>query len=118
MQAVRIKQPIGRPRRRPNRLAADKGYDIPSVRRWLRRHRIEAVIPEKSKPHGRKPGRRPVFDRDAYRRRNVVERCVNWLKENRRLGTRYEKLAVNFLAMAKLAIIRRAFRALDLSDTP
>jgi len=56
------------------------------------------------------------FDGGAYRRRNVVERCVNWLKENRRLGTRYEKLAVNFLAMAKLAMIRRYFRLLDSSD--
>lgn len=118
MNAVRIKQPVGRPRRRPLRLAGDKAYDLPRVRRWLRRHRIQAVIPEKSKPHGRKRGRPPEFDREAYRRRNVVERCVNWLKENRRLGTRYEKLAVNFLAMAKLAIIQRAFKILLPSDRP
>jgi hypothetical protein len=43
---------------------------------------------------------------------------VNWLKENHRLGTRYEKLAINFLAMTKLAMIRRYFRILDSSDTP
>jgi hypothetical protein len=50
------------------------------------------------------------FDRPTYRRRNVVERCVGWLKENRRLGTRHEKLAVSFTAMAKWAIVRRYFR--------
>jgi len=74
------------------------------------------VIPEKSKPHGRKPGRPPVFDRAAYRRRNVVERCVGWLKQARRVATRFEKLAVNFLAMLKLAMIQRYFR-IYLRDT-
>jgi len=62
--------------------------------------------------------RNPRFDREAYRRRNVVERCVNWLKENRRLETRHDKLAVNFLAMAKLAMIRRCLRLLDSPDRP
>jgi len=58
----------------------------------------------------------PDFDRHTYKRRNVVERCVGWLKENRRLGTRHEKLAVTFTAMAKWAIVRRYFRLLDSSD--
>jgi transposase len=108
MNAIRI----GR-RRRPRRLAGDKGYSYGSVRRWLRRHRVEAVIPTKSNQPPQKD-----FDRTAYRRRNVIERCVNWMKENRRLGTRYEKLAVNFEAMAKLAMIRRYFMILDSSDRP
>jgi transposase len=59
---------------------------------------------------------RAKFDREAYRRRNVVERCVGWLKENRRLATRYEKLAVNFLALVKLAMIRLCLRKLDSPD--
>ena len=109
MNAMRI----GRRRRRPRRLAGDKGYSYGNVRRWLRRHRIQAVIPAKSNQPPQEN-----FDRKAYRRRNVVERCVNWMKENRRLGTRYEKLAVNFQAMAKLAMIRRYFRILDSSDGP
>lgn len=108
MNAVRI----GR-RRRPKKLAGDKAYSCQRVRRWLRRHRVQPVIPSKSNQP-----RADDFDRDAYRGRNVVERCVNWMKENRRLGTRYEKLAVNFLAMAKLAMIRRYFRLLDPSDRP
>jgi transposase len=108
MNAVRI----GR-RRRPKKLAGDKGYSCERVRRWLRRHKVTPVIPTKCNEQ-----RQEGFDREAYRGRNVVERCVNWLKENRRLGTRYEKLAVNFLAMAKLAMIRRYFRILDSSDRP
>jgi len=103
---------IGR-RKRPKRLAGDKGYSCDRVRRWLRRHKMVPVIPTKCNEQPQKD-----FDREAYRGRNVVERCVNWMKENRRLGTRYEKLAVNFLAMAKLAMIRRYFRILDSSDRP
>ena len=60
--------------------------------------------------------RNPKFDADAYRRRNIAERCILWLKENRRLATRFEKLAVNFLAMVKLAMIRRCFRLIEPSD--
>jgi transposase len=108
MNAIRI----GR-RKRPKKLAGDKGYSCERVRRWLRRHKVQPVIPTKSTEQ-----RQDDFDKEAYRGRNVVERCVNWMKENRRLGTRYEKLAVNFLAMAKLAMIRRYFRILDSSDRP
>jgi transposase len=108
MNAVRI----GR-RRRPKKLAGDKGYSCERVRRWLRQHKVLPVIPSKCNEQ-----RDADFDQEAYRGRNVVERCVNWLKENRRLGTRYEKLAVNFLAMAKLAMIQRYFRILDSSDRP
>jgi transposase len=110
VDAVRIPQPLGRPRTRPFRLAGDKGYDVPRVRQWLRSRHITAVIPEKRKPHGRKRGRPPEFDRDAYRRRNVVERSIGWLKHARRIATRFEKLAVNFLAMLKLAMIQRYFK--------
>lgn len=49
LSAVKIPQPEGRrgrPRTRPEMVAGDKGYDIAPVRRWLREHRICAVIPE------------------------------------------------------------------------
>lgn len=111
MTAVRI----GR-RSRPKRVAGDKGYSYPRIRRWLRRHRIEAVIPQRSDQLAQHRGRPLTFDKDAYRRRNVIECCIGWLKECRRIGTRFEKLALNFLAMIKLAIIRRYLRVLDLSD--
>ncbi len=68
-------------------MAADKGYDVPRIRDWLRRRRITAIIPEKHKPHGRKPGRPLVFDADIYRRRNVIERSISWLKHARRIAS-------------------------------
>ena len=57
-----------------------------------------------------------AFDKRAYRRRSVIECCIGWLKECRRIGTRFEKLAVSFLAMIKLALIGRYLRILDISD--
>jgi transposase len=115
LEAIRLKRPgRGRPTRRPRRLAGDKGYSHRRIRAYLRRRGIKAVIPRRSDQ--RPDDGRVRFDREAYRRRNVVERCVGWLKENRRLGTRYEKLAVNFLAMIKLAMIRQYLRKLDSPD--
>ena len=107
LDGVRVRR-----RRRPDAVACDKGYDVPRVRRALRARGIKVVIPEKRKPHGRRPGRPPVFDRVAYRRRNAVERCVGWLKQCRRVATRYDKLAVNYLAFVRLAMIRRYLRLL------
>jgi transposase len=92
---------IGR-RRRPRRVAGDKGYSFKFVRRMLRRRHVRPVIPTRS---DQQPD--PAFDREAYRRRNVVERLVGWLKERRRLCTRFEKLADNYLAMVKLAFITK-----------
>jgi transposase len=90
----------GRPRRRPKRVVGDKGYSSRKVRRYLRRHGIGATIPKKA---DEKPQR--LFDRALYRERNRVERCINRLKQFRRVATRYEKLAVNYLAMVTLAAI-------------
>jgi len=105
MDTVRIRR-----RRRPNAVAGDKGYSYPRIRMWLSRRGIEAVIPTRSdQPRER-------FNKRKYRRRNVVERCIGWLKCCRRIGTRYEKLATHFLAMVKLAMIQRCLRLLDPSD--
>lgn len=98
----------GRPRKRPTAVAGDKGYDHPSVRRRLRGRGVRVVIPRRRPhPHHRpRRGRPPGFDPAAYRRRNAVERCVGWLKECRRVATRYEKLAVSYLAVVHVAMIR------------
>ena len=106
-----------RPPRRegwPEKTAGDKGYSYPQVRGWLARRGVEAVIPQRSDQIGREG----EFDIDwpSYRRRSVVECCVGWLKECRRVGTRFEKLAGSFLAFVKLAIIQRYLRILDPSD--
>lgn len=53
-----------------------------------------------------------MFDQEKYRQRNVVERCIGWLKECRRIFTRFEKLAVNYRAMVHLAMIERYLRLL------
>ena len=73
------------------------------------------MIPQRS-DQLRREGRW-VFSRAIYTGRNVVERCVGWLKHNRRLGTRYEKLAMHSLAMLKLAFVSRYLRLLEPSDT-
>ncbi len=109
LDAVRIPQAVGRPRRRPEKVAGDKGYSVRRIREWLRRHHMEAVIPQREDQVGRPDGCRSL-DRKAYRRRNVIERCVGWLKECRRLATRFEKLALNFLAMLDLWMIERYLR--------
>ena len=115
--SVRIGQPRGRPRSRPKRVAGDRGYSYTRIRRWLRTRRIGAVIPERRDQIKHRRGRPPAFDAEQYRRRNVIERCVGWLKEARAVATRYEKLAVHYLGALKLAMIRRYLR-LALLDKP
>jgi transposase len=110
MDSIAIPQPVGPARRRPLRLTGDKGYSYPRVRQWLRDHGIEAVIPQRQDQRDRHHGRPLKFDKQKYRQRSVIECCVGWLKECRRIGTRFEKLAINFLAMLKLAMIQRYLR--------
>ena len=102
MDTVRIAS-----RRRPDAVAADKGYSVPRIRKWCARRGIQAVIPTISNQP------RCKFSRCKYRKRNVVERCIGWLKCCRRISTRHEKLATSFLAMIKLAMIQRCLRMLD-----
>ena len=106
MNAVRVPRPIGRPRQRPDALAGDRAYDSREIRQWLRDRDIQATIPERRGKKAR-PGRPLRFDKERYKRRNVVERCVGWLKECRRIVTRFEKKALHYLAMIKLAMIER-----------
>lgn len=98
---LRAKRPrrAGRPRW-PRQVGGDKGYSYPGIRRWLRTHHMEAVIPTRTNQP-----RDEGFDRAAYRRRNLIERVIGWYKEYRALGTRYDKLAVNYVASWLLASI-------------
>jgi transposase len=66
----------------------------------LRQHNIRQSIPHKRNEHHRGP-----FDRAMYRERNQVERLMNRLKQFRRIATRYEKRAANYLAMITCAAI-------------
>lgn len=108
MNRVRIRRPSGRARTRPECLAGDKGYSFANIRQWLRRRSIRSVIPRRVDQH--QEDRRHRFDKKLYRRRCSVEQCIGWLKECRRLATRFEKLAVNFLAMIHVAFIERYLR--------
>lgn len=92
----------------PLKLAGDKGYRADWIDEYLQGFGIEPVIPSKSNEH---PDARQVsFDAEAYRARNVIERLVGWLKECRRVLTRFEKTAINFAGMIKMAFIQRYLR--------
>ena len=110
MGRVKLRGRRGRPLRLPERLAGDKGYSYPRVRRWLRRRKVQAVIPRRKDQ--RPDDGRVKFDRERYKGRAVVEQCVGWLKESRAVATRFDKLAVNYLATVHLAMIRRYLRLL------
>lgn len=110
MQAVRPPRWTGW----PLKVAGDKGYSYTHVRAWLEHRVIEQVIPQRSDQIERWGKRR--LDRTTYKKRARVEQCVGWLKENRRVGTRYDKLASSFLAFVHLAIIRRYLRSLAPDD--
>lgn len=98
--------------RRKQCVTGDKGYSVPRIREWLRQHSMEAVIPHKDDERKRDPQGTAVFDKQAYRRRCVIERCIGWLKENRAVATRFDKLAVNYLSTVRVAIIRHYLRLL------
>jgi transposase len=83
----------GHPRRRPLKLHADKGYDNPPVRRYLRRRGITACIARIGRDSNQRLGRH----------RWVVERTIGWLLSSERLALRYDRTALTITALARLA---------------
>lgn len=110
MNAVRVSEICQRSQELPAALAGDKGYSSTQIREWLRDHGIRAVIPYRKDERPQNPEEIEEFDRKIYRRRSIIECCISWLKECRRVATRFEKLARNFLAVIKVAIIQRYLR--------
>lgn len=92
----------------PLQMAGDKGYRANWIDECLLRLNIHPVIP--SKTNEDRDARPVEFDADAYKQRNIVERLVGWLKENRRIFSRFEKTALNFGGMLRVAFIRRYLR--------
>lgn len=102
MEQGAVKRPRqGRPRLRPSRVVGDKGYTGRRIRTYLHKRGIGAVIPRLA----HEPRRGTRFDRQAYRQRNRIERLFNRLKQFRRIATRYEKRADNYLALLTIAAI-------------
>ena len=94
----------------PAKLAGDKGYRADWIDSYLIDLGIEPVIP--CKDNENREARPVEFDREAYRDRNIIERLIGWLKESRRVLTRFEKTAKNYLGMIKMAFIHRYLRLL------
>ncbi len=104
LERVKVRGPIGRPRTRPDAVAADKAYSSRHNRRYLRRRGIRAVIPEKAdqaanrRKRGSIGGRPVSHDATLYKERNTVERCINRLRNWRGIATRYDKTPASYEA--------------------
>lgn len=91
MGRLRVPRRRGRPLTRPEVLLADRAYSARAIRDRLSKHGIRAVIPVPANQQGhrlrrgRLGGRPPAFDREAYKQRHTVERCINRLKQWRLL---------------------------------
>ena len=84
----------------PDAVIGDKGYDGDEFVATIEARGAEAVIPPKK---NRLQPRE--YDRHTYKERNLVERFWSKAKQFRRVATRYEKKAVNFLAFVQMAAI-------------
>jgi transposase len=100
-----VRGAVGRPRRRPERVIADRGYDYDKHRRLVRQRGIVPVIARRQTAHGSGLGR--------YRW--VVERTFAWLHHFKRLLVRYERRAEMHEAMLALGCCLVCFRRLRCS---
>lgn len=87
---------------------ADKAYDADRIRALIEEQGAAPNIPPKSNRRWK-----PCFSKRLYRERNLIERFFSKLKHFRRIATRYDKLAANFLAMVQLASMRLWLRAYE-----
>ena len=93
---------------RPSVVVADRGYDSRALVELVASRGGQAHIPTQSKVKLQRS-----VDRELYRRRNLVERYFCNLKQFRRIATRFEKTARNFLAAVALASARLWLRAIE-----
>lgn len=92
LQAISVPRRRGRPRTRPQALAADKAYDSADFHRLLRRRGVKPTIPTfERRPRQKPKSGRPLRVGAAYRQRRKVERCFGRMNNGRRLVVRYER---------------------------
>ena len=108
LAAVAVPQARGRPRQRPDRLVADRGYDSAAFRRTLQRAGIASCIPKRQ--WGRTRRLRKLSGPPGYRRRWIVERTFAWFGNERRLLVRHERLLSVYTAFFLLAAIKIVLR--------
>jgi transposase len=108
IDGIRVPQPHGRPRKRPRRLLADKGYDSRAFRHELRKRNIQPIIPHrvyvqpKVKHRGRPPG---TYAKERYQGRWKIERSNAWMDNYRRVTVRWDHTSSAFKAWSILACI-------------
>ena len=95
----------------PMAIAGDKGYRANWIDEMLLEIGVTPVIP--SKENEDRDARPVQFNKDQYRQRNIVERLIGWLKECRCVFARFEKTAINFSGMIKMAFIQRYLKIID-----
>lgn len=110
MSANDLTDSDGNPVAWPVAMGGDKGYRAEWIDTYLLELGMTPVIP--SKENEDSDARQVEFDRALYRKRNIVERAIGWLKEFRRVFSRFEKSAKNFGGMIRLAFIQRYMRVL------
>lgn len=89
-------------------IVADRGYDAQAILDMIKATGARGHIPtQRDRKHQRS------VDPEIYRQRNLVERFFNKLKHFRRIATRFDKLARNYLAALLLASIRLHTRAYE-----
>jgi transposase len=91
----------GRPRKRPARLIADRGYDSNPLRARLAQRGIEPLIP--ARRNHKKATHQDGRKLRRYRRRWIVERTFAWLGHFRRLVVRYERLITTYAGLFHIA---------------
>lgn len=82
----------------PRRVLADKAYDSNALRETIAERGAEAVIP--CNPTRKQP---IPYDFEAYKARNLIERCFNKLKHYRRIATRYDRRLIHFASFLYIA---------------
>lgn len=100
METGAVRRRTGHLRLYPKRLVADKGYTSRTFRKYLHQKHIRCTIARRKNER-----RKGSFNKLHYRKRNIVERLINRLKQFRRIATRYEKRAANLSAMITIASI-------------